>query len=447
MHIPQKPPATAECFEAWLKQSANFNQMLAPPPGSGNADRYRHWDKIRFLEPPKGLSHKAWWGGIKLFRAGLAKPLPLKDVHGQPFTVGLPDLAQRRLHEFDCDAAGHILVSDNVATPEMRDRYVISSLMEEAITSSQIEGAATTRLVAKEMLRTGRKPRNEDERMIANNYAAIRHIRTIINEPLTRDRVFALHRLLTEGTLKDPSAVGRFRRPDEDVRIEDDEDTVLHRPPPATELDERMTAMCAFGNGDTPERFVHPVVRAIALHFWLAYDHPFVDGNGRCARALFYWCMLRNGYWLTEFISISSAIRKAHIKYGRAFLYVETDANDLTYFLLYHLELIRTAIDDLKSHLRRKMAETRDVEKLLRDNANFNHRQIALLSHSLRHPDARYTIASHQRSHGVVYETARTDLLDLVSKSLFVSMKRGKTFEFRPVPRIAQLLKQAPQIT
>src|SRR5205814_10028127 len=52
----------------------------------------------------------------------------------------------------------------------------------------------------------------------------------------------------------------------------------------------------------------HPMVRSMILHFWLAYDHPFVDGNGRTARALFYWSMLRNGYWMFEYITISKII-------------------------------------------------------------------------------------------------------------------------------------------
>jgi Fic family protein len=63
---------------------------------------------------------------------------------------------------------------------------------------------------------------------------------------------------------------------------------VFHTPPPAAELPARLEAMCDFANSKTPDTFIHPVVRGIFLHFWLAYDHPFVDGNGRTARALFY---------------------------------------------------------------------------------------------------------------------------------------------------------------
>ena len=87
----------------------------------------------------------------------------------------------------------------------------------------------------------------------------------------------------------------------------------------------------------------HHHIRAIILHFWLAYGHPFVDGNGRTARALFYWAMLHEGYWLFEFISISNILRKAPAQYGLSFLYSETDDNDLTYFIVAQTKVIRRA--------------------------------------------------------------------------------------------------------
>jgi Fic family protein len=371
----------------------------------------------------------------------LLKPLPLRDAAGRPFQYALPDPALELLHGLDKDAAGQILVTEQVASSEMRDRYVINSLMEEAITSSQIEGAATTRVVAKEMLRTGRKPRDRSEQMIFNNYAAMQRIRELKGQ-LTAETVFELHHIVTRSALDDPTAAGRFRRPDERVVVEDADGQVLHTPPPAGQLSSRMAAMCDFANGVTPGYFVHPVARAILLHFWLAHDHPFVDGNGRCARALFYWSMLRSGYWLSEFISISQVIRKAHSAYGRAFLYVETDENDATYFVLYHLDLIRRAIDELQQYLGRKMGEVREAERLLRGSDELNHRQIALLTHALRHPGGVYTIASHQASHNVVYETARTDLFELQRLGLLELRKRGRAYRFLPTRDLQERMKK-----
>lgn len=431
MKFPDTPPRWEDAFGKLLG-STDFHQALAEVVAPTHAGDYVHWDKLRHLSPPHPLTHTEWWGVIKFRRASLLRPIPLNDTRGASFQFAVPDLAAELLHGLDKDAAGNLLMSDQIATTDRRDRYIVRSLMEEAITSSQLEGAATPRVVAKQMLRSGRAPRDRGEQMIANNYAAMRRIREVKDRDLTAELVFDLHRILTLNAIDDASGVGRLRRPDERIVIEDAYGEVLHTPPPAEQLPGRVAAMCEFANGRTPGHFVHPVVRAIALHFWLAYDHPFIDGNGRCARALFYWSMQKSGYWLCEFISISEAIKKAHARYGRAFLYTETDDNDLTYFLLYHLDLIRKAIDALREYLAMKQAEVRAAERLLRADEDLNHRQLVLLSDALRHPDADYTLAEHQASHNVVYETARTDLFDLRDKGFLVARKRGRTYHFFP---------------
>lgn len=193
-----------------------------------------------------------------------------------------------------------------------------------------------------------------------------------------------------------------------------------------------MEAMCAFANGETPDGFLHPVLRSILLHFWLAYDHPFVDGNGRTARALFYWSMARHKYWLTEFLSISSVILRSRGDYERAYLYSETDHGDLTYFLLYHLEVLKRAMTELTKKLERKARGIRQAEAQIAGMAEMNHRQRALVSHALRHPHAEYTVTSHQRSHGVVTQTARNDLEALVTRGLLNSRYRGKKRVYTP---------------
>jgi Fic family protein len=442
MKIPQRPRNFSDLFNQIGKRPERFGEVFTKQTSPIYHGRYVHWEKLRHLPPPTDLSSEEWWFAIKFARAPLLKGLPLRDRHDNPFRFCVPDPATELLHTLDRDAGGQILLGDRVTTSETRDQYVVNSLMEEAITSSQIEGAATTRVVAKEMLRTGRKPRNRDEQMIANNYAAMRRIRDIKGEPLTPGTILELHRILTTDAMDVPDAVARLRRANEDVRVGDAYGQVLHDPPPAESLDQRIRLMCDFANAKTPNYFIHPVIRAITLHFWLAYDHPFVDGNGRCARALFYWSMLRSGYWLSEFISISQLIRKAQARYGRAFLYTETDDNDLTYFILYHLDLIRRGIDALHDYLQRKMTEVREAERLLRNSDGLNHRQIALLSHALRHPGTPYTIASHQNSHAIVYETARTDLFDLEKRGLLQVQKSGRSYRFFAARDLEQRMKK-----
>ena len=347
----------------------------------------------------------------------------------------------QELHYIDLGSGGVVNAPEEpLINPQTRDRYLVRSLIEEAITSSQLEGAATTREVAKDMIRTGRRPRDTSEQMILNNYLTMQHIRDLKSSALSPELVLEIHRLITTDTLEEPTAAGRFRRLNEPCVVSDDFGQVFHDPPPADELTERMDAMCAFANDDTSDHFIHPAVRAIILHFWLAYDHPFVDGNGRTARALFYWSMLRSGYWIFEFISISAILRKAPIQYGRSFLYTETDDNDLTYFLVAQTEVIFQAISELHRYIERKSAQLRQAEQDIQALALFNHRQVLLIRHALRHPGQRYTIASHRHSHAVAYQTARTDLLDLAERGVLEMGKKGRAIIFIAPMDVAERL-------
>lgn len=399
------------------------------------AGKYLHWDELRRRPAPDGLTHAEWWAAVTLARASSFQRLPLLDKRGEPFVFAVPSPVAIDLHHIDRDAAGRIRSSAGGPLQEESQRYLIGSLIEEAITSSQLEGASTTRKAAAAMLRSGRKPRDLSERMIFNNYRAMEHLRALREVALTPDHVLELHRILTEDTLDDPEDAGRYRRAD-DVHVVDARDsTPLHVPPAHGELPARMRRLCDFANADEAALpFVHPVLRAILLHFMIGYDHPFADGNGRTARALFYWSMARSGYWLMEYTSISHILRKAPAQYMRAYLHTETDKNDTTYFLLHQLHTIRRAIAALHEYVDRKSREQKETERLLagspRLRGRFNHRQTALLNHALRHGGEAYRVDAHQRSHGVVYQTARHDLLDLESLGLLEKTRQGNAFLF-----------------
>lgn len=439
---PQIPPLFTKLLSECAGKPERLAQILNAKPSEHLARHYLHWDKLRHLKPPEGLTVKDWWLAVKMQRMSQRRPLPLLDQIGQPFQFCVPDLVQEELHNIDCGAGGSLRVPEPINNPQTRDQYLIRSLMEEAITSSQLEGAVTTREVAKEMIRTNRRPRDKSEQMILNNYITMRHIVEIKDQELTPELVLHLHRLVTEKTLKDDSACGRFRRADENVVVDDMEGDVYHEPPRAEELTKRCQLMCDFANEKSPGYFIHPVVRAIILHFWLAFDHPFVDGNGRTARALFYWAMLRRDFWLFEFISISTILRKAPIKYARSFLYTESDDNDLTYFIVAQTQVIRQAIIELHAYIDRKTAEVRELELKLKALQMFNHRQADLIRHALKHPYQDYTIESHQKSHNVVYQTARTDLLQLHEKGILKMSKRAKTMIFTVPPDLSARLRK-----
>jgi Fic family protein len=420
---------------------------VAAPEDPRSRENYLHWDKLRHLEPPAELTSEQWWLKIKAGRRDL-RELPLTDPEGHPFSYGVLDNMLRRLHYIDQRCSGEVAM-DEVVTSEHRAgrRFLVNSLMEEAIRSSQLEGATTSRVVAKEMLRSGREPKDRSERMILNNYRALQFMREEMGGTLSLRSILELHRIVTEGTLDDPSAAGRLQQPGEPrVAVFDRDGGVpIHKPPPAEQLPERMQLMCEFANeGVDEERFVHPVLRAILLHFWLAYDHPFEDGNGRTARILFFWLMRVRGYWLAEYLPISRLIRNAPVQYGRAFMETETDGGDTTYFLIHQLDLIAQAIDDLHIYLQSKTAEVRDIEKLLQETDYLNGRQLALLTDAVRDAEASYSFDSHAMSHRVSHETARSDLRGLTERGLLVQRRRGRRYLFHPAPDLPNRLKESP---
>lgn len=442
MKLPVAPPPFADLV---TRRPGQVGKVLAAGIGAEVRGQYEHWDHLRHLTPPPGLDAESWWFGIKFARHALSRNLPLQDKQGQPIRVVLSDSLQRRLFLVARDASGALQGDGGIQSEAMRERYLMRSLIEEAMTSSQLEGAATTTQVAKEMLRSGREPRDYGERMIVNNFRAMTQLKRWLDRPLTPETVFEIHRMLTDGTLGDPGAAGRFRAPGEDIVIEDETGCVLHVPPPAGELPARLQALCDFANqGDDDEHFIHPVVRAIIIHFQVGYDHPFVDGNGRTARALFYWSMLRSGFWMTEYFSISSVLRQAPAQYSRSYLYTETDESDATYFVSHQLDVLLKAIAGVHGYIARKQRAQAEAASLLKPGSKLartlNHRQRALLLNALRHPDREFSIAVHQRTHAIAYDTARTDLLGLVANRLLQQERRGKALFFRARPDLGDRL-------
>ena len=422
MRVPHSP----EPVDAPQVGGLPLIDFLARAGGPTVDGEYVHWDKLRRLTPPAGLNHEQWWMAIKLSRQAQYRTLPLTDTSGEPFVYMLPDRVLESLHRIDGHASGWTVAPDEMSLRRTGDRFIVSSLIEEAISSSQLEGASTARAIAANMIRNGRKPRDVHERMILNNFRAMNEIRKIGDGPMTLSALLDLHRTLTANTLDELRDEGRIQAPgDSRVGVYDNDGHILHAPPPAELLPLRLDAMFRFANEDAGA-FVHPVVRAIVLHFWLAYEHPFQDGNGRAARSLFYWCMMRRGYWPFEFISISRLLLNAPARYGRAFLETESDGNDLTYFISHQIDVIQRALDDFRVYVEKKLNDAREIERKLKRHAGLNHRQSALLAHAFRHPDAEYTVRSHRMSHNVANATARTDLLRLVESGLLERARIGR---------------------
>lgn len=188
----------------------------------------------------------------------------------------------------------------------------------------------------------------------------------------------------------------------------------MHRPPTWSLTEESVKSLCDFINDET--QFIHPILKAIILHFMIAYIHPFTDGNGRTARSLFYWYMLKKGYWLTEYLAISRIIYRTKAQYERSFQYAEADSMDLNYFITYNLEVMKKAYADLQSYIAKKASEKNAILDCL--IPGINERQARIIR-MVQENDRTILISRElERTLNVSVKTVRSDLEGLTRLGL-----------------------------
>ena len=384
-------------------------------------DEYEYWDKVKYKNIPESCtSVQELWTRVKASRITTT----VYTWEKYDVTFGLTNRMQRMCHEFDMNFGGS-WGNSAVLSHENREQYLISSLMEEAIFSSQMEGAATTRKVAKEMLRKKMAPKDKSQQMIANNYQTIRFIVENKNTPLTPGLVFHIHHLMTEKTLENPEDAGRLRR-NNDVVVEDGiTHEVVHTPPSYEELPAFVEELCHYFNETDAKVFVHPIIRGIIIHFMVAYMHPFVDGNGRTARALFYWYMLKQGYWLMEYMSVSRVIASSKKSYEKAYQYVESDGMDVGYFIIYNLKVLEKAFKQLQAYLKKKQEEKTLANTFLQ-LGNINERQAQIIRMYIDNPNEVLTVKDVQTKFMVTATTAKSDITGLMQRGMLSEISFNK---------------------
>lgn len=406
--------------------------------------RYLYWDQFRWRVAKGDDPRIAWWAA-KLARFTQYKSIPYRDKDGKSFVFCTPDTLQAKLHKITQFSAEGLAPVNSI-----KRNYLISSLiMEEAISSSQLEGASTTRRVAKDMLVSSRRPKTEDERMILNNYLLMRQVKRVKNEELTIDMILDFHRIATQGTTQNAVVPGKLREDNEIVITDGIDGNIVHQPPCYTELEDRLRLVCEFANtdhsGEDGEMFIHPIVKGIILHFMIGYEHPFSDGNGRTARAIFYWFMLKTKYDYFEYISISKLLKEAPVQYGKSYLYTEMDDNDLTYFIYYQVDIIIRAINDLLEYLQEKSREFEEMTTLLQassigDKLNFIQKDI--IKKAIKNPGRVFTALEVAADYDIAANTARKYLNEMAKSKLLANYKDGRTVAYLAPANLYEILKR-----
>lgn len=404
---------------------------------------YLYWDKVKYKNLPTGVTHKQFWHLLKSWRKFYSTKTIIRDESGNYFWWCKTPELDEFLHKIDLHYGG-ILFAQPVDLEESYRKKIVSwGVMEEAIASSQMEGATTTREAAKKFLREGRKPKDKSEQMILNNYLSMEKLQEHYKEkPLDLDLLFELHAMITENTISKDEQF-RFRKDEDKIVVEDTDGTIVHKPPLEDFVKKEISRVIKFANDESDKIFIHPLIKAIMLHFWIGYLHPFTDGNGRLARLIFYWYLLRKEYWAIAYVPISTIIKKSPGQYRDAYIYSEQDDLDLTYFINYKIRKIKLAIRKFDEYLNDTRAKTSQMSKISKEKYKLNQRQIQLLQYLHKSQDNRTSIKSHMRVNSISKMTAIRDLKYLEQLNFLSPSKEGKYNFYYGTKEINQLFNKS----
>ena len=236
---------------------------------------------------------------IGLLKTGFYTTLPMKDFNGEPL-VYLESVAQVHL------SAAKILLTPHNSS----QHYGIKAMEDEIVSTLTIEQIDTSRDSVRRIL-TGYAPASETENRIYGMKKGVEFIADP-NHRITEENLHQLYEM----------TVGDF-----------------------------LADLIAYANAEGSD---NDLLKAALLHFYIAYLHPYFDGNGRMARLLHLWYLVQQGYSSALFIPLSRYVEKSRRGYYDAYTLTEQNARisgvlDVTPFLVYFIEHVYHQLEDVAS--------------------------------------------------------------------------------------------------
>ncbi|MDP3948090.1 MAG: Fic family protein [bacterium] len=203
----------------------------------------------------------------------------------------------------------------------------------------------------------------------------------------TIETILEMHKLTTEKILS-PETSGQFRI--RQVVIKNTKTgQVSYTPPPAVEVPYLVEDLVNWINSDEG-REVHPIIKAGIIHYELARIHPFVDGNGRVARAVATLILFFDGYDIRKFFSFEEYFDENPMQYYLTLqavsnqLVLDTHERDLTPWLEYFTEGVAIELNRVKEKVQRISVDARIKDKL-GEQLMLNERQMLIMEYIHRH--------------------------------------------------------------
>lgn len=266
--------------------------------------------------------------------------------------------------KFDYEEVFQILTSAKAAVlslgsiPIQRDwaeKLQVVQLKREVAGTSRIEGADFTDKELEEAL--GDDPEALITRSQKQAAATMRAYKWISglpeDQPITKELILQIHRLIVTGADDDHCEPGELRKEDQNVTLGSPRHRGVEGGP---ECENVFNTLCDVVSSVFPK--YDPLIQALALHYHFSVMHPFLDGNGRTARALEALVLQRTGLRDTLFIAMSNYYYEEKASYLKALAEVRTQNYNLTPFLLFGLKGIQLQCKRLFDEIRVNMSKS-----------------------------------------------------------------------------------------
>lgn len=379
-------------------------------------------EKFMFKHSKKNSDFILAWKEIEKRRKAMSIEIPIRDAS---------DNKLRYVHTMEIDdniKAIMSLAKEDVAdmiSSEIKSDVLMDSLIDEAFSSSVIEGAYSTRKRAGEMIKNNLNPQNKSEKMIFNNYKALVYTIENIESEFSHSFIYKIWQILTEGTIDEDDMTKLYRT--DKVFVERNNE-VIYEGPDFKLVYEMMDNLVEFMNKTS---IMNPIINACVIHYYFVYIHPFFDGNGRTARAITNIYLLKNGYEFIKYFSLSKILADKRKRYYSVIKESEDSGSDITYFVDFYSKLIYATVTEIRKNYMIQYSKG-IIENLLYEKEIFiNERQIRTVRNSLKSMNKHFDLKDYQKKHKITYETARKDMELLVEIGIYKKIKAGKKFIYK----------------
>ncbi|MHB9003057.1 MAG: hypothetical protein ACYC6C_03215 [Coriobacteriia bacterium] len=377
---------------------------------------YISWDELIANKPlPLGLSAMQTWALLSKIRRFGAVVFPIPSLAGEYFWYHITSEGHRCL-EIIQQQCGPDSVLHRTIQEREGHRFLLRSRVQETIATCELDGIQVNRANVRVVLEN-RTPKTPEDRLLANSYEMMEDLDSLASERFTPELVRQLYERASHGV--DLADLER-RLPRTDLGDDRNPDERLMTPEVKARL---LQELCDVANGETGDPTAPVPAQAYNILSSMSYWQLMPDLNHTISLYLQRMFAVKRDYPVMGYLPTSSlvvrwfnkdlpagVVRFPHITRIPLHGWIDGTEDILTY-----LQLIVAAIDELKSFIAVAQEEDSALDEAL-NVVDLNYRQRAILSRALAHPDSDFHIRQQMTLHRVVYQTARTDLLELADR-------------------------------